>query len=159
MSAPEARVVHGGLEGAGLTHDTTERLSWYLFAPVSTKRPGYERGQDAMKALCGKCHARPSIDEFYKKAEAVIEATNQKVKAATGLVDQLRAEGLIAKQPFTQPIQFTEFDLWHYYGRTAKHGAFIGGADFVQWHGNYPMLARSVELRTQAEDLRRRHGH
>jgi hypothetical protein len=28
----------------------------------------------------------------------------------------------------------------------------------VQWHGNYPMLARTVELRAQAEELRRRHG-
>jgi hypothetical protein len=34
----------------------------------------------------------------------------------------------------------------------------MGGADFVQWHGNYPMLARTVELRAQADELRRRHG-
>jgi hypothetical protein len=44
------------------------------------------------------------------------------------------------------------FDLWHYDGRTSKHGAFMGGADFVQWHGNYPMLARSVELRRRARN-------
>jgi hypothetical protein len=50
------------------------------------------------------------------------------------------------------------FDLWHYDGRTSKHGAFMGGADFVQWHGNYPMLARTVEIRAQAEELRRFHG-
>jgi hydroxylamine dehydrogenase len=50
------------------------------------------------------------------------------------------------------------FDLWHYDGRTSKHGAFMGGADFVQWHGNYPMLARTVELRAMSEELRRQHG-
>jgi len=34
----------------------------------------------------------------------------------------------------------------------------MGGADFVQWHGNYPMLARTVELRAQAAELRRQHA-
>ena len=55
----------------------------------------------------------------------------------------LRKDGLLTAPPFSQPIDFVYFDLWHYYGRTAKHGAFMGGADFVQWHGNYPMLART----------------
>ncbi len=32
------------------------------------------------------------------------------------------------------------FDLWHYFGRTAKHGAYMGGADYVQWHGNYELI-------------------
>jgi hypothetical protein len=48
--------------------------------------------------------------------------------------------------------------LWHYDGRTSKHGAFMGGADFVQWHGNYPMLQKTVELKTMAVELRREHG-
>ncbi len=50
------------------------------------------------------------------------------------------------------------FDLWHYYGRTTKHGAFMGGQDFAQWHGAYPMLKHSVEIKAQAEELRRAHG-
>ncbi|MCH7779051.1 MAG: nitrate reductase, partial [Gemmatimonadetes bacterium] len=47
------------------------------------------------------------------------------------------------------------FDLWHYYGRTAKHGAFMGGADFVQWHGNYELLAKMREMEEIAATLRR----
>ena len=35
---------------------------------------------------------------------------------------------MLDDQPFAQPIDFVYFDLWHYYGRTAKHGAFMGGA-------------------------------
>jgi hypothetical protein len=158
MSVPTCATCHmSGLEGAGLTHDTTERLSWFLFAAVSTKRPGYERGQDTMKGVCTKCHAKSKIDEFYARAETAIQATNEKVKAATAVMDQLRAEGLVSKQPFTQPIQFTEFDLWHYYGRTAKHGAFMGGADFVQWHGNYELLKLGVEIDRAAAELRAAH--
>jgi hypothetical protein len=30
----------------------------------------------------------------------------------------------------------------------------MGGADFVQWHGNYPMLSKMVELKALAQDLR-----
>jgi hypothetical protein len=70
----------------------------------------------------------------------------------------LRKDGVLTSAPFTQPIDFVYFDLWHYDGRTSKHGAFMGGADFVQWHGNYPMLARTVELKAKGEALRRQHA-
>jgi hypothetical protein len=36
---------------------------------------------------------------------------------------------VLSAQPFQTPIDFAYFDLWHYYGRTSKHGAFIGGAE------------------------------
>lgn len=49
---------------------------------------------------------------------------------------RLRNDGVLTGDPFTQPIDFVYFDLWHYDGRTSKHGAFMGGADFIQWHGN-----------------------
>jgi hypothetical protein len=34
----------------------------------------------------------------------------------------------------------------------------MGGADFVQWHGNYPMLSKTVELRSLAEGMRAGRG-
>jgi len=157
MSVPTCATCHmSGLEGSGVTHDTTERLSWYLFAPVSTKRPGYERGQAAMKDLCTKCHSRSRIDEFFTKAEAVLLATNEKVQGITSVMDGLRREGLVPAKPFSTPLQFEEFNAWHYYGRTAKHGAFMGGADFVQWHGNYELLRLRVTIDDAAAALRAR---
>ena len=57
--------------------------------------------------------------------------------------------------PFDEALEFREFDMWHYYGRTAKHGAFMGGADFVQWHGNYELLRQRVEIDDAAAALRR----
>ncbi len=30
----------------------------------------------------------------------------------------------------------------------------MGGADFVQWHGSYELLAKLVELEAQAAELR-----
>ena len=108
--------------------------------------------------ICNQCHARSLGDRVYAEAEKVVVNTNDMVQQASDLMAALRKEGALSTPPFSQPIDFVYFDLWHYDGRTSKHGAFMGGADFVQWHGNYPLLARSVELRTQAEELRRRHG-
>ena len=80
------------------------------------------------------------------------------MKAAKDTYESLRAEKVISGPPFSHPIDFLYFDLWHYYGRTAKHGAFMGGQDFAQWHGNYPILKHTVELKAQAEELRRAHA-
>ena len=33
----------------------------------------------------------------------------------------------------------------------------MGGADFVQWHGNYELLLKTTELRKMAEELRAKH--
>ena len=84
--------------------------------------------------------------------------TNQKVLAAKTLMDGLRAQGVLSGPPFSQPIDFLYFDFWHYDGRTSKHGAFMGGSDFVQWHGSYPMLKKTVELQHMADELRKQHG-
>jgi len=157
MSVPTCATCHmSGLEGAGVTHDVTERLSWWLFAPVSERRPTYLQGQDAMKSLCNTCHAASRTDAFYAAAEEVVADTNDKVAAAGALMDSLRAEGHLTPAPYDESADLVYFDLWHYYGRTAKHGAFMGGADFVQWHGNYELLAKTVELREIARELRER---
>lgn len=155
MSVPTCSTCHmSGLEKLNLTHDTTERLSWWLFAPVSEKRPGYAAGQKEMKAVCLNCHAKPQVEEFYRDAEEVVVDTNAKVKESDDLVKALRAEGLLTPEPFDEEIEYLHFDLWHYYGRTAKHGAFMGGADFVQWHGNYELLHKAAKLKELAESLR-----
>ena len=85
-------------------------------------------------------------------------ATNEKVLAAKAIMDRSKLTDCFRTNAFSQTIQFTYFDLWHYYGRTAKHAAFMGGADYVQWHGNYPILQHMVELKEQAAQLRKENG-
>ena len=88
----------------------------------------------------------------------MVEATNEKVLARKSIMDSLQAGRHSSSSNFSEPIDFAYFDLWHYYGRTAKHGAFMGGADFVQWHGNYPILKHTVEIKAKAKRLREEHG-
>jgi len=155
MPVPSCATCHmSGLEGAKVTHDVTERLSFWLFAPVSQKRPNYNLGQAEMKGICLKCHASSHVEKFYKEAESVVYSTNRKILKAKKLMDDLRNEKLLSPEPFDEAIEFLYFDLWHYFGRTAKHGAFMGGADFVQWHGNYELLLKMTELEEMAVDLR-----
>lgn len=159
MSVPTCATCHlSGLDGLNVTHDTTERLSYWLFAPVSHKRPTYHQGQTAMKETCLKCHAQTQVEKFYQEAEKVVEDTNAKIAEIKTLMTALRNEGLLTPEPFDEPIEFLYFDFWHYYGRTAKHGAFMGGADFVQWHGNYELLAKATEMKQIAMELRGRHA-
>lgn len=159
MFVPTCATCHmSGLNGLGVTHDPSERLSYYLANAITEKRPNAEAAQAKMKQVCSQCHAATTIDRVYAQAEKVVATTNANVRAAQTLVEGLRADGTLSGPAFSQPIDFVYFDLWHYDGRTSKHGAFMGGADFVQWHGNYPMLQKRVELEHMAATLRREHG-
>jgi len=159
MFVPTCATCHmSGINGLGVTHDPSERLSYYLANAISEKRTNYAQAQAKMKQVCAQCHTQEIPDRVYAEAEKVVQTTNQRVSDAKALMDGLRRDGTLSGPPFSQPIDFTYFDLWHYDGRTAKHGAFMGGADFVQWHGNYPMLRKTVELQAMAAELRKAHG-
>lgn len=159
MPVPTCATCHmSGLEGEKFTHDVTERLSYFLFDPISQRRPEYEAGRRNMKAICLKCHTNPKIQEFYGGAEAVVRSTNKLVKEADEILAGLRKENLLTPEPFDEPIEYLHFDLWHYGGRTAKHGAYMGGADFVQWHGYYEIVSKLTELKKSAEEIREKAG-
>jgi hydroxylamine dehydrogenase len=159
MFIPTCATCHmSGLNGLNVTHDPSERLSYLLAAEITPKRLQYARAQAAMKDVCLNCHTKPLIERVYREAEQVVAATNVKIQDVRAIVEGLHKEKLLSDKPFSHPIDFAYFDLWHYYGRTSKHGAFMGGADFVQWHGSYPILKASVEIRAMADELRRAHA-
>ncbi len=159
MFIPTCATCHmSGLNGQHVTHDTSERLSYWLAAEVSERRPNYAAAQAAMKELCVQCHTAPLVDRVYREAEQAVASTNEKIQSAKEIVSALRADGILTSPPFSSPVDFVYFDLWHYDGRTAKHGAFMGGQDFAQWHGNYPILKHTVELKSQADELRKSHA-
>jgi hypothetical protein len=159
MFVPTCATCHmSGINGLKVTHNPSDRLSWYLANQISMHRPNYLQAQINMKQVCTQCHARDRIDRIYTNAEQLLNSTNEKIADAKNVVDGLRKDGVLTTAQFTQPIDFTFFDMWHYDGRTSKHGAFMGGADFVQWHGNYEMLRKKIELQHEADELRREHA-
>lgn len=159
MFVPTCATCHlSGINGMKVTHNPGERLSYYLADAITKPRPNFADAQANMKQVCNQCHTKALIDRVYAQAEDVVKATNEKVQKAQDLVASLRKAGLLGNKPYQSRIDFVLFDLWHYDGRTAKHGAFMGGADFVQWHGNYELLKKQVELEGMAEELRAEHG-
>src|SRR5436190_4774873 len=77
MFVPTCATCHlTGLNGLGVTHDPSERLSYYLANAITDKRPNYAAAQAKMKQICMQCHTAPLIDRVYKQAEQVVEFTN-----------------------------------------------------------------------------------
>ena len=66
-------------------------------------------------------------------------------------------DGIIPATPFGTQISFDAFDLWHFYGRTAKFGAYMQGPDYTQWHGIYPLLGELTKVKEEAAELRANH--
>src|SRR5690242_1801287 len=159
MFVPTCATCHmSGINGQKVTHDPSDRLSYYLADPITKPRPNHDRGEIAMKQICVQCHTPALVDRVYTEAVKVVASTNARVQAASDIMAALRKEGALSGPPFSHPIDFVYFDLWHYDGRTSKHGAFMGGADFIQWHGNYPILQHLVEIRSEADELRKKHA-
>jgi len=72
---------------------------------------------------------------------------NEWVIESNDLIAPLKEQGLLTSEPFDEPIDFTYFNLWHHWGRTAKFGAWMQGPDYSQWHGAYEVLHDLAELR------------
>jgi len=114
-------------------------------------------GREAMKSICANCHSSNFIDEQYNKADSVTAFVNARVSEASQIMQDLVKDGIITDKPFASQISFDAFDLWHYYGRTAKFGAYMQGPDFVQWHGIYPLLEQLSKVKEEAQRLHMEH--
>jgi hypothetical protein len=141
-----------GFGGTGTTHDVGDRLTWYLFQPISERRPAWEDNMVRMQNVCLECHNDNFISEFYTDADALTGAINGWVTKSDEMVAPLKEQGLMGAPPFDEPIDFTYFELWHHWGRTAKFGAWMQGPDYTQWHGAYEMLADLEELEVMVEE-------
>ncbi|MEO8167272.1 MAG: multiheme c-type cytochrome [bacterium] len=159
MPAPTCATCHmSGFGTQGTTHDVGQRLSKFLFSSETTDRPNAIEGRAAMKSVCANCHSQPFIDRQYTMADSVTAFVNIKVKEARLIIEGLVKDGIITSKPFATQISYDAFDLWHYYGRTAKFGAYMQGPDYVQWHGIYPMLKQLNAVKEDAARLREQHG-
>mgnify|MGYP006286722261 CR=1 FL=1 len=134
------------------THDVGDRLTWYLFAPVSTRRPNWEENKKAMQGVCRECHNENFLTIFYTDADQATERVNVWVRESREIIAPLQEANLLTEEPFDQPIDYTFFNLWHHWGRTTKFGTWMQGPDYAQWHGAYEVLHEMAELREMVSD-------
>jgi len=146
--APTCAVCHmSGFGSNGTTHDVGDRLSWYLFASISTQRPAWEDNRARMQSVCFECHNQTFVESLYAKADSATHQVNAWVQESNDLVAPLQEQGLVDTNTFDETIDFTFFNLWHYWGRTTKFGAWMQGPDYAQWHGAYPLQETLASLR------------
>ena len=151
--APTCATCHvSGFGASGTTHDVGDRLTWFLFAPISERRPGWQDNQVRMQNVCRECHNPSFIENFYTDADAATEKINEWVVESNEMIAPLKERGLLTAEPFDEPIDFVHFDLWHHWGRTAKFGAWMQGPDYVQWHGAYEILREMAELQELVDE-------
>ena len=135
-----------GFGTSATTHDVGDRLTWYLFAPISERRPGWQDNRVRMQGVCLECHNQAFVEDLYADADAGTEAINAWVEQSNAMMAPLKENGLLTPEPFDEPIDYVYFELWHHWGRTAKFGMWMQGADYVQWHGAYEVLSDLAEL-------------
>lgn len=151
--APTCSICHmSGFGTVGTTHDVGDRLTWFLFSPISTRRPAWQDNKVRMQGVCLECHNQNFLDEFYDSADLATERVNEWVVESDELMAPLKEQGLLTAEPFDEPIDFTYFNLWHHWGRTAKFGVWMQGPDYSQWHGAYEVLHELAELREMVAD-------
>jgi hypothetical protein len=151
--APTCALCHmSGFGTSGTTHDVGDRLTWYLFASISQRRPGWQDNMARMQSVCFECHNENFITDLYAAADPATEQINGYVQDSNDLMAPLQEQGLLTSEPFDEPIDFTYFDLWHYWGRVAKFGMWMQGPDYSQWHGVYPLLETMSDLEVMVNE-------
>lgn len=141
-----------GFGNQSTTHDVGDRLTWYLFAPVSSRRPNWEDNMNAMQGVCIECHNDNFISSFYVDADKATERVNMWVLDSQEIIKPLQEADLLTAAPFDEPIDYTFFNLWHHWGRTAKFGTWMQGPDYAQWHGAYEVLHDLAELQEMVNE-------
>jgi hypothetical protein len=127
-------------------------LTWFLFAPISTRRPAWQDNKVRMLGVCLECHNENFTDDFFLAADKATERVNEWVRESDQIMAVLAENNLLTSDPFDETIDYVYFNLWHHWGRTAKFGTWMQGPDYAQWHGAYEVLHDLVELREKAEE-------
>jgi len=149
-----------------VTHDVGMRISWNNRPPVSIRPevadaklglPGKDVAwpvrRNNMINVCKNCHDNEWIENFYTQYDALLDLYHEKF-AKPGLELMALAKPLLRPAEFSNPIDFTWFELWHHEGRRARHGVSMMGPDYTHWHGTYEVAKRFyAELVPELEEL------
>ncbi len=140
QDAPTCATCHmAGFKGSGFTHDVNSRSAWHLHSSFSTARPGWKIARASMENTCLSCHDEEFVKRHFYNCDKSVQDVNVKNNKGKFWANVLMDTGNRTKAAFDEEIDFVIFDLWHHWGRTAKFGTFMLGADYVQWHGNYEL--------------------
>jgi hydroxylamine dehydrogenase len=127
-----------------VSHDVGLRISWNNRRPEeSDKKMGlptaaidWKTRRASMQDVCMSCHEKQWVENFYVQYDGLVELYHQKF-AKPGLELYKLAKPLLEPVEFSNPLDYTWYEIWHHEGRRARHGASMMGPDYTHWHGTY----------------------
>jgi len=151
-AAPTCATCHmSATKKQAVTHDVGMRISWNNRPPVSVRPeesdkkmglPGasvdWETRRQNMKDVCMACHDEGYVDAFYTQYDSLVTLYNEKY-AKPGQALMKAAKPLLRPANFSNPVDWTWFELWHHEGRRARMAASMMGPDYTHWHGTYDL--------------------
>lgn len=149
-AAPTCATCHiSATKNQRVTHDVGLRISWNNRPEISvrpeladaklglpTKDITWQTRRTNMVDVCLNCHNQNFVDAFYQQYDGLIALYHEKF-ANPGLALYQAAKPLLNPVQFSNPIDFTWYEIWHHEGRRARHGASMMGPDYTHWHGTY----------------------
>jgi hypothetical protein len=133
-----------GIGELATTHNVQERLKWDLMHTKSVVRSGDRgdgvKGEQNMKKVCANCHGPSHIKSQRDTLDYSVALYNKYWDGAAKMKADLKAKGLLGKDPWKDGFQELMYYLWHHTGRRARQGAAMNAPDYAHWHGFFQMF-------------------
>lgn len=143
--APTCAVCHiSGIGDLTPTHNIQERLKWDLMHTKSVIRSGNrgngEQGDKLMRRVCANCHSVTHTNVQRTTLDNSVALYNKYWDGGAKMKADLKAKGLLGKDPWQDGFQELLYYLWHHTGRRARQGAAMGAPDYAHWHGFFQVF-------------------
>ena len=144
-TAPTCAVCHmSGIGELSTTHNVQERLKWDLMHKKSVVRSGERgdgvKGEERMKKVCANCHGPTHVKSQRLVLDNSVGLYNRYWDGALKMKIDLKARGLLGKDPWNDGFQELMYYLWHHTGRRARQGAAMNAPDYAHWHGFFQVF-------------------
>ena len=131
----------------------------------------WQRERDKMLRTCNQCHSSNFARAELEKGDQMIQETDRLLAEAIRLVAGLYKDGVLEK-PENYPYAFPDLLTFHdaptsieqrlfvmhlEHRMRAFQGTFHANPDYALWYGWSEMRRDLTEIRTKAEELRRRY--
>ncbi len=150
-AAPTCATCHmSATKNQPVTHDVGLRISWNNRPPVSVRpevadaklglkdaEVPWQVRRKNMQDVCLNCHNKGWVDNFYMQYDGLVNLYNDKFGTPAKELYALAKPLKDVQEPFSAPIDWSYWELWHHEGRRARHGASMQGPDYTHWHGMY----------------------
>jgi hypothetical protein len=164
------------LQGLGVLDpkgNPTARLEVVKAADVARlTQEAFDAERNKMLKTCGECHSAGFAREQLRQADGLIRDADHLLAEAIRTIAALYADGVL-KQPkgyasafpdlltfhdAPTPIEQTLFVMFLEHRMRAFQGAFHANPDYANWYGWSEMQRDYVEIRAEAERLRKEHA-